>query len=69
VSSQRILIAFHCDRGLWFRWKNLCRPNGVTVEKASEALIAEKLSELGIQVQLPDDSGSMKRNPQLAKVQ
>lgn len=65
MSSQRILAAFHCDRSTWFKWKNLCRAHGTTVEKATEVLIQEALQRLGIE--RPEES-SAAANPEVSMV-
>jgi len=56
---RKILVAFKCDRDLWFRWKTLAHAHGVTVEAATEILISEKLKEVGIEVR-PGEAASQK---------
>ena len=60
ASDRRILVAFKCDRDVWFRWKALCRANKVSVEKASEALLQETLQRFGIDIRERSEDQSMK---------
>ena len=57
MTDRKILVAFKCDRDLWFKWKTLAHSHGVTVEAATEILISEKLKGLEAK---PEDSPSMK---------
>ena len=50
MSDRRINVNVRIDRDVWFWWRKLCQSNSVTLERATEVLIAEKLKELGIEI-------------------